>query len=98
MKKRLDYDNIEDRLKALKLLKNSFIYPDWYKEIEGVIDRTKSPLNWRQHKKELQCCNSGCYNVSEDMKYCGGCKNIVYCSNECQLKHWKIHKYDCNKL
>lgn len=33
-------------------------------------------------------------------KLCGGCKLIVYCSKECQAKHWKEggHKQDCSKI
>jgi hypothetical protein len=97
-KRRFNYDSIEERLKALKLLKNKFIYPSWYKE--GVINTTTSPFTWREKNSiiELSCCRPGCYIVSKDMKYCRGCKNLVYCSNECQIKHWKIHKLDCKKL
>ena len=26
---------------------------------------------------------------------CGGCKEMYYCSRECQKKDWKTHKPDC---
>ncbi len=30
-------------------------------------------------------------------KCCGGCKNQIYCNEECQRKHWKEHKLVCQK-
>jgi hypothetical protein len=27
---------------------------------------------------------------------CSACVNCYYCSKECQMKHWKTHKLECN--
>jgi hypothetical protein len=29
------------------------------------------------------------------LKKCGSCKNVWYCSLECQRGHWKCHKQEC---
>ena len=50
------------------------------------------------------CCNPGCVElrgVSEvkvAAKECIACKRVTYCSRECQVDHWKVHKGLCKKL
>lgn len=39
-------------------------------------------------------CNT-CFQ--EATKKCGRCKNVYYCSRECQRKDWKSHKKNCKK-
>jgi len=34
----------------------------------------------------------------KELKRCGNCKIKLYCSQACQLAHWKVHKEECNKL
>lgn len=34
-------------------------------------------------------------NVTERFKACSNCKIAVYCSKECQQKHWPTHKTQC---
>eukprot|EP00457_Paulinella_chromatophora_P017254 gb/GEZN01018254.1/.p1 GENE.gb/GEZN01018254.1/~~gb/GEZN01018254.1/.p1 ORF type:complete len:202 (-),score=32.01 gb/GEZN01018254.1/:58-663(-) len=38
-----------------------------------------------------------CTKEIESAKRCGRCKQTVYCSRECQTKHWKVHKKDCQE-
>lgn len=37
-----------------------------------------------------QCSKPNC------TKRCSECKNIYYCSKECQKNHWNVHKKNCN--
>lgn len=44
----------------------------------------------------LRCDN--CKVVFEKLKTCKQCKNVRYCSRECQKISWKyIHRYECSK-
>ena len=37
-----------------------------------------------------------CKKVAENK--CTACKEVFYCSRECQKKHWKTHKIECKSL
>ena len=37
-------------------------------------------------------CHSSCSKV------CARCKDVFYCSKECQKKHWKIHRRTCERV
>ena len=51
----------------------------------------------------IGCNNPACVNLEGDseaknsLKMCSGCK-VGYCSRECQVAHWKVHKEVCEKL
>ena len=34
---------------------------------------------------------------SQQLRACGGCKRVFYCSESCQKKHWKQHKFECSQ-
>jgi len=37
-----------------------------------------------------------CQKIAETK--CTACKKVFYCSKDCQKKHWKIHKFECQSL
>ena len=37
-----------------------------------------------------------CSNIAKAI--CTGCKNVFYCTRQCQKKHWTSHKDDCKSL
>ncbi|KIK97263.1 hypothetical protein PAXRUDRAFT_825109 [Paxillus rubicundulus Ve08.2h10] len=39
-------------------------------------------------------CNA-CGKAGDSLSLCGKCKNARYCSRECQVKDWKVHKKNC---
>ena len=41
------------------------------------------------------CCY--CTKQNANLKRCGSCKSISYCSVECQRAHWPIHKLFCSR-
>ena len=63
----------------------TFIQPLYF---DGqFFDKVYAPL-------EL-CCY--CTAQKSNMKVCGRCKAVSYCSVECQRTHWPVHKLSCSK-
>ncbi len=49
----------------------------------------------------VRCYGPGDSNTcmkTENLRACSRCKVAMYCSAECQRKHWKTHKLVCDKL
>lgn len=74
-----------------------------YVPSHGVsLDLRKSVLDVVQDtwlRRSNVCSNPGCsQQVSKGMKRCSRCKQVAYCSRECQLAHWKAgHREACAK-
>jgi hypothetical protein len=45
-------------------------------------------------EKNMVCYAEGCSNT-ENLRRCSVCRNVRYCSAECQMAHWKCHKPCC---
>lgn len=44
-----------------------------------------------------ETCRKSEYKDGVKLKRCGKCKNVFYCSAECQKKDWSDHSYQCRK-
>ena len=62
--------------------------PMFEKKLSTAIQRVLEPL--------LVSCEV-CKNVG-DIKKCSACKELLYCSVQCQRKAWKEHKQVCKKV
>jgi tetratricopeptide (TPR) repeat protein len=67
-------------------------YPDH--QIHAI---PKSPLRNTLNLYEI-CANSTCKILLVKPMRCGGCKQVYYCSQECQKLAWKTHKAACQTI
>ena len=49
-----------------------------------------------QGNNELSC--AACSRTLPSMKRCTQCRAVLYCSRECQVKNWALHKEECKRL
>ena len=59
---------------------------------EEKIVSTSTELQSQSHK---ECAN--CKIAQPNLKKCGACGKVQYCSKECQRVHWKKHKSNCKE-
>jgi len=81
---------------------NGFIFfrvckkEDAHKNAELVLDsKLLEEDNLARIMEHLNCFNCQCSKHYLEMKKCGKCYNVCYCSKKCQKEHWKIHKKKC---
>lgn len=49
-------------------------------------------------EKEASPLGPGSTSAAERFKKCARCRQVYYCSVECQKKHWKTHKKHCKTI
>ena len=50
-------------------------------------------------EKQMEACRvCSKMGAGQSIKNCGRCKTAFYCSRECQVKDWPLHKTDCRKF
>jgi len=61
-----------------------------YREVKKQADKEAPP----------KCCaNEACGVQNDDLLACANCRSVLYCSRDCQIKHWKGgHKKVCKEL
>ena len=91
-------------LKTLKKLNDRKLGLLYRKAMELFADpktKQRSDRTDAKQKKKVafhQCamCNSTESFLNDYMK-CSRCGRVFYCSKECQVKHWPVHKATCKK-
>ncbi|KAJ7291909.1 hypothetical protein C8J57DRAFT_1274171 [Mycena rebaudengoi] len=56
----------------------------------------------QERRQQLDALETTCTSCAKtvnrtDIKVCARCKGARYCSKECQIFHWKVHKVDCGQ-
>lgn len=59
--------------------------------LSSTIEKTPKPTP----KAPRRCYVFGCTN--DGVFCCRGCKSAYYCSKECQIVNWKLHRKVCGK-
>jgi len=54
---------------------------------------TETVSTRKRDSSAVALCNS--CGSPNDLKVCGKCKTVRYCSRSCQVSDWKYHKADC---
>lgn len=55
-----------------------------------------SKQNGREIGLKYECRQ--CFKVMDKRKNCSRCKTVYYCSRDCQVAHWPIHKRECVEI
>ncbi|KAK8803213.1 hypothetical protein WA158_000907 [Blastocystis sp. Blastoise] len=56
---------------------------------------TGYPFSYRINDENRDQRCHFCYKVCPSLKLCGKCRQVGYCSRECQIADWKNHKQEC---
>ena len=67
------------------------------KNVLVTADETLKTVTMATGKSAERTC-AFCGVVQLNMMRCSRCKQVHYCSGECQKSHWKEHKRQCKKL
>jgi hypothetical protein len=60
--------------------------------MRDLLIECKNKEEYKEHKS--RCAK--CHKVGVDTLRCGKCRVANYCSRDCQVAHWKMHKAQCN--
>lgn len=79
-----------------KVLGDSAVGRNAYKILMDDTDRKKPVISTRQEIELRQCAL--CKKDAPANSMCSGCKQVRYCSPECQSEHWCAHKIVCQHI
>jgi predicted Zn-ribbon and HTH transcriptional regulator len=87
------FDNLDYKSIAEKILKENFKDETYKREI-NIISEIFGSNNLEYYMEDPKC--SGCGKDATNR--CSRCKSEWYCSKECQIQRWKLHKELCSTL
>ena len=61
----------------------------WHAELRGFVKYN------REGRSMLPCCASCGKYIQQKRMFCGKCKTAAYCDEDCQKKHWAVHREQC---
>ena len=68
----------------------------WRKGWKAAMKHISKYAHKSRYATPPMCENCG---FQHDLRKCGGCNTVRYCSTECQKEHWRSdHKYDCASM
>ena len=62
---------------------------------DNVVVKQPSLSDTSSSSHHQTCGHCGVDNQTKKLFRCSRCRNSLYCSRECQVAHWKIHKEFC---
>ena len=73
-------------------------YVNILKLCSPTCSRAIVTLTRKKDGRTLEASCKACKKYVKDLKRCGKCGMVYYCSKECQIKDWKDHKEDCKLI
>eukprot|EP01084_Bolivina_argentea_P235255 395917_1 len=70
------------------------------KKVFKTFDNDNNNINHiikHETMETIHCANCKISLQTKDKFRCSNCKLSYYCNQQCQSKHWNIHKFECNK-
>ncbi len=99
----LSNDLSKDEFKEFDVIQKNTYGKIPFKQMPELLSDIGCPgkIDEEQFKKTLCGCSDihSCANClkSDNVSMCSGCKEVYYCSRECQKKDWPSHKGECKK-
>jgi hypothetical protein len=75
--------NLENAKNNINIVRNHF----------NKIGAEHEIIKYDTRSRSCQKCGK-----TDNIKMCGRCRNVFYCSVKCQRSDWKNHKINCKKL
>ena len=66
--------------------------------LDEVVCRCHEKVPSLRSTEVCAFCEESPVRAAFTLSRCGRCKQVAYCSVECQKAHWKVHKKSCKKV